>query len=215
MPKSRIRNVRLTGSDNRSYRERCAYHATIHHAGKGEREADVGRHVTAWAERVACAILGRQFEQDGRNIIAWEELNAYGHYTRKYKETDGLFKLAEGMLSVEVKASMSRASVRKGRQQINDNLNLLRQIRGHFSGLLILFDCSQINPDLVAPGPGFLESLRESGEYGLLQGTDWRLDARGFDKWLWLLDAPQVEQLMAVYGPPAQSECVPDLIAEY
>jgi hypothetical protein len=215
MPKSRIRNVHLTSADNRLYRERCAYHATLHRAGKGEREADTGRHVTAWAERVARAILGRQFEQDGRNIISWEELNAYGHYTRKFKETDGLFKLDQGMLSVEVKASFSQASVRKGRQQINDNLNLLRQIRGRFCGLLILFDCSVINPDLVARGPDFVQHLRNSGEYGILQGTDWLLDTSQFNQWLWLLDAPQVEQLMAVYGPPAQGECVSEAIVEY
>ena len=89
MSKLRIRNVRLSSKDNRSYRERCAYHATIRRIESGEREADTRRHVTAWAEQVACRIIAQQHEQDRRNIISWEELNVYGHYASKHKETTG------------------------------------------------------------------------------------------------------------------------------
>ncbi|MDD2728414.1 hypothetical protein [Malikia sp.] len=208
MSKLRIRNVRLSSKDNRSYRERCAYHATLRRIESGEREADTRRHVTAWAEQVACRIIAQQHEQDRRNIISWEELTVYGHYARKYKETDGIFKLDQGSMLLEVKASTSPASIRKGRKQLNENLSLLDQTRDRFSGMLVLFDCSQLSPEFAAPAQGTVEHLKNSGEYGIVQGLDWALDPGRFSKWLWLVDAQGVEQIISRYGPPAEIEAV-------
>lgn len=208
MSKLRIRNVRLSSKDNRSYRERCAYHAALRRIESGEREVDTRRHVTAWAEQVACRIIGQQHEQDSRNIISWEELNVYGHYARKHKETDGIFKLDQGSMLLEVKASTSPASIRKGRKQLDENLSLLDQTRDRFSGMLVLFDCSQLSPEFAAPAQGTVEHLKNSGEYGIVQGLDWALDSGRFSKWLWLIDAQGVEQMISRYGPPAETEAV-------
>lgn len=206
MSKLRIRNVRLSSKDNRSYRERCAYHATIRRIESGEREADARRHVTAWAEQMACRMIRQQYEQDSRNIISWEELNVYGHYASKHKETDGVFKLDQGSMFLEVKASTSPASIKRGKKQLNENLSLLGQTRNRFSGMLVLFDCSQLSLDFAAPAQGALESLKNSGEYGIVQGIDWAVDPGQFSKWLWLVDAQGVEQLISRYGPPAESD---------
>ena len=206
MSKLRIRNVRLSSKDNRSYRERCAYHATLRRIGAGEREPDARRHVTEWAEQVACQIVQQQYEQDSRNIISWEELNVYGHYASKHKETDGIFRLDQGSMLLEVKASTSPASIRKGRKQLNENLCLLGQTRDRFSGMLVLFDCSRLSPDFAAPAEGSIEHLRNSGEYGVVQGLDWAVEPGRFSKWLWLVDAQGVEQIIARYGPPAENE---------
>lgn len=208
MSKLRIRNVRLSSKDNRSYLERCAYHATLRRIGSGERESDARRHVTEWAEQVACQIVQQQYEQDSRNIISWEELNVYGHYARKYREMDGVFKLDQGSMLLEVKASTSPACIRKGRKQLNDNLGLLGQIHDRFSGMLVLFDCSQLSPDFAAPAQGSIEQLKNSGEYGIVQGIEWTLEPGRFSKWLWLIDAQGVEQIISRYGPPAENEAV-------
>lgn len=208
MSKFRIRNVRLSSKDNRSYRERCAYHATLRRIESGEKEVDTRRHVTAWAEQVACRIIGQQHEQDSRNIISWEELNVYGHYARKHKETDGIFKLDQGSMLLEVKASTSPASIRKGRKQLDENLSLLDQTRDRFSGMLVLFDCSELSPEFAAPAQGTVEHLKNSGEYGIVQGLDWALDPGRFSKWLWLIDVQGVEQMISRYGPPAETEAV-------
>ncbi|MEN9489990.1 MAG: hypothetical protein RJA63_439 [Pseudomonadota bacterium] len=208
MSKLRIRNVRLSSKDNRSYRERCAYHATLRRIESGEKEADTRRHVTAWAEQVACRIIAQQHEQDSRNIISWEELNVYGHYASKYKETDGVFKLDQGSMLLEVKASTSPASIRKGKKQLNENLSLLDQTRDRFSGMLVLFDCSELSPDFAAPALGLIEQLKNSGEYGIVQGMDWALEPGRFSKWLWLIDAQGVGQMISRYGPPAENEAI-------
>jgi hypothetical protein len=208
MSKLRIRNVRLSSKDNRSYRERCAYHATLRRIESGEKEADTRRHVTAWAEQVACRIIAQQHEQDSRNIISWEELNVYGHYASKYKETDGVFKLDQGSMLLEVKASTSPASIRKGKKQLNENLSLLDQTRDRFSGMLVLFDCSELSPDFAAPALGSIEQLKNSGEYGIVQGMDWALEPGRFSKWLWLIDAQGVGQMISRYGPPAENEAI-------
>lgn len=208
MSKLRIRNVRLSTKDNRSYRERCAYHATLRRIGSGEREADARRHVTEWAEQVACQIVQQQYEQDSRNIISWEELNVYGHYASKHKETDGIFRLDQGSMLLEVKASTSPASIRKGRKQLNENLSLLGQTRDRFCGMLVLFDCSQLSPDFAAPAQGSIEQLKNSGEYGIVQGIDWTLEPGRFSKWLWLIDAQGVAQIISRYGPPAENEAI-------
>ncbi len=204
MSKLRIRNVRLSSKDNRSYRERCAYHATIRHIESGEREADARRHVTTWAEQMACRIVAQHHEQDNRNIISWEELNVYGHYANKHRETDGVFKLDQGSMFLEVKASTSQACIKKGRQQLQQNLSLLDQTRDRFSGMLVLFDCSQLSPDFAAPAQGTLEHLKHSGEFGIVQGMNWTLEPGRFSKWLWLVDAQAVEQIMSRYGPPEE-----------
>ena len=204
MSKLRIRNVHLSTKDSRFYKERCAYHATLRRIGSGEREADARRHVTEWAERVACQIVQQKFVQDNRNIISWEELNVYGHYARKHRETDGVFKLDQGSIFLEVKASTSQASIRKGRQQLHENLKLLNQTRDRFSGLLVLFDCSQISPDFSAPAQGSIEDLTNSGEYGIVQGNEWTLEPERFNKWVWLVDAQEVEAIISRYGPPAE-----------
>lgn len=206
MSKLRIRNVRLSSKDNRSYRERMAYHATLRRIESGEREADTRRHVTAWAEQVACRIIAQLHEQDSRNIISWVELNVYGHYARKYREMDGVFKLDQGAMLLEVKASTSPACIRKGRRQLNENLSLLDRTPDRFSGMLVLFYCSELSPDFATPSQGALENLRNSGEYGIVQGMDWTMDLGRFSKWLWLVDAQGVEQLMSRYGPPAEIE---------
>ena len=208
MSKLRIRNVRLSSKDNRSYRERCAYHATLRRIESGEKETDARRHVTAWAEQVACRIIAQQHEQDSRNIISWEELNVYGHYASKHKETDGIFKLDQGSMLLEVKASTSPASIRKGRKQLNENLCLLDQTRDRYCGMLVLFDCSQLSPDFAAPALGSIEQLKNSGEYGIVQGMDWALEPGRFSKWLWLVDAQGVEQIISRYGPPAENEAI-------
>lgn len=206
MSKLRIRNVRLSTKNSRSYRERCAYHATLRRIESGEKEADARRHVTAWAEQVACRIIRQQYEQDSRNIISWEELNVYGHYASKHRETDGIFKLDQGSMLLEVKASLSQASIKKGRQQIHANLSLLGQTRDQFCGMLVLFDCSELSPDFAAPALGSIEHLKNSGEYGVIQGIDWAVEPGRFNKWLWLVDAQGVEQISSRYGPPA--ECI-------
>lgn len=208
MSKLRIRNVRLSSKDNRSYRERCAYHATLRRIGSGEREADARRHVTEWAEQVACQIVQQQYKQDSRNIISWEELNVYGHYASKHKETDGIFRLDQGSMLLEVKASTSPVSIRKGRKQLNENLSLLGQTRDRFCGMLVLFDCSQLSPDFAAPAQGSIEQLKNSGEYGIVHGLDWALEPGRFSKWLWLVDPQGVEQIISRYGPPAETEAV-------
>lgn len=204
MSKLKIRNVHLSSKDNRSYRERCAYHATIRRIESGEREADARRHVTEWAEQVACQIVRRHCEQDRRSIISWEELNVYGHYATRHRETDGVFRFGQGSMLLEVKASTSRACIKKGRQQLDANLGLLDQTRDRFSGMLVLFDCSQLNPELAAPAQGAIENLKNSGEYGIVQGIDWALEPGHFSKWLWLVDAQGVEQIISRYGPPAE-----------
>jgi hypothetical protein len=206
MSKLRIRNAHLSAKDNRSYRERCAYHATLRRIESGEREADARRHVTLWAEQVARSIIAQRHEQDRRSIISWEELNVYGHYASKHRETDGVFKLERGSMFLEVKASTSQACIRKGRQQLQHNLSLLDQGRDRFSGMLVLFDCSQLSPDFAAPSQGALEHLRQSGEYGIVHGMDWSLDPGRLSKWVWLVDAQGVEQLVERYGPPAETE---------
>ena len=206
MSKPRIRNVRLSTKDNRLYRERCAYHATIRRIESGEKEADARLHVTQWAERVACHIVQQHYEQDKRNIISWEELNVYGHYASKHRETDGIFKLDRGSMLLEVKASTSQASIKKGRQQLHQNLNLLNQTRDRFSGMLVLFDCSELSPDFSAPVSGAVEHLKNSGEYGVVHGLDWNFKPGEFSKWLWLIDAQGVEQMVSRYGPPAEIE---------
>ena len=206
MSKLRIRNVHLSSKDNRSYRERCAYHATIRRIESGEKETDARRYVTAWAEQVACRIIRQHHEQDSRNIISWEELNVYGQYARKHRETDGVFKLDQGSMLLEVKASTSPASIRKGKRQLNENLSVLGQTRNRFAGMLVLFDCSQLSTEFAAPAQGVIENLKHSGEYGIVHGLDWSVDPGRFSKWLWLVDAKGVEQLMSRYGPPAEIE---------
>ena len=74
-----------------------------------------------------------------------------------------------------------------------------------FSGVLVLFDCSQVSPDFAAPAQGALEHLKQSREYGIVHGIDWAPDQCRFSKWLWLVDAQGVEQIIARYGPPAEA----------
>ena len=206
MSKPRIRNVHLSKQDNWSYRERCAYHATVRRIEAGERGEDARRHVTEWAEQVACRIIARDHEQDRRNLVSWEELNVYGHYANRHRETDGVFKLGQGSMLLEVKASASPASIKKGRRQLNQNLSLLSQTRTPFYGTLALFDCSHLSSEFAAPAPGVMEQFTQSGDYGVVVGIDWAVDLGRFSKWLWLVDAQGVDELISRYGPPAESE---------
>jgi hypothetical protein len=80
-----------------------------------ERVVDPQQVVTAWVELSINRLLGKYYQSDDRSILTWEELGSGGSYKRKYKELDGHFKSANGLLYVETKASTSNSSVKKGR----------------------------------------------------------------------------------------------------
>lgn len=207
MSKWAIRNVGLLSKNNATYREQCSRFAAIHRMGSGEKQADVKRPITEWAENVACHLLQKQFQQDHRSIIAWEELTIYGNYRRKYKETDGHFHTNETNIILEVKASTSKNCIKSGKRQVRENLKLLHKLPGKFCGVLVLFDCSGLNSEFGFSDEEAINRLKNSEEYKIVQGISSEVDWSTSTQWIWLIDAAAVEALMAQYGPPVADEC--------
>ena len=113
---------------NRHYQEHCRKMKFIKNCNRFIGEPDYKQVITAWVEAVIVKHLSRKFPYDSRSILTWEELSSTNQYVRKYREIDGLFAFSEGLIYVEVKASLSKSNLKRGKTQVNENLKLLTTI---------------------------------------------------------------------------------------
>ena len=166
----------------------CREQIDIKNSIPKERIVDPQQVVTAWAELSINRLLSKYYESDDQLIMTWEELGSASSYRRKYKELDGLFKSADGLMYVETKASTSNSSVKKGRSQINENLKMLFGV---------------ISQEMR-------DQILTSTEYSIYQGISDIPKIIPATKSMWILDEISVLEMVKQFGPPVDEFNVPD-----
>ena len=197
-----IKNTALISRKNPRYVLHCREQIAIKNSVPKERVVDPQQVVTAWAESSVNRLLGTYYESDERSILTWEELGSASSYRRKYKELDGLFKTPYGPLYVETKASTSNSSVKKGRSQINENLQLLSSINSKFSALLVLCDCHVLDQEFGVMSQEMKAQILTSNEYSIYQGIADIPKIIPETKSMWILDEISVLEMVEQFGPP-------------
>ena len=205
-----IKNIALISRSNPRYVMHCHEQISLKNSISKERVVDPQQVVTAWAESSINRLLCKYYESDDRSILTWEELGAAGSYRRKYRELDGLFKSANGILCVETKASTSNSSVKKGRSQINENLQILSGINSAFSALLVLCDCHVLDQEFGVMSPEMSAQLLTSNEYSIFQGLTDIPKIIPKTKSMWIIDEISVLEMVKVFGPPVDEFDSPD-----
>lgn len=199
-------NVRRVLPSYPLYLKHCAYYATQNRAGKSETESDPVRHVTDWAEHVIREQISQhpQYALDPKNIIAWQEKNHTGSFVQRFKEVDGIFNTPDGLLCIEVKASWSKNSFRKGRQQLRETVKMLQQnCRTKVQSLFIVLNCHHLNSELVNPDPMVIENWKSKQDFCLTEEHQFQPTAFQEDTPpVWLIDTEDVNHLVNIYGPP-------------
>jgi hypothetical protein len=206
----KYKSINLIGRMDRYYQEHCRKMKFIQNCNRFIGETDSKQVITAWLEAAIVNHLSRKFSHDNRSILTWEELSNTNQYVRKYREIDGLFSSPEGLIYVEVKASLSKSTFKKGKTQINENLKLLATIDPNVKAILAMADCRCYDPTF-GYAKDYIEEEKTSSElYKNIEGLKYPESFYCTSKWLWLLNEADVIKLANIYGPPQE-----DQIQEY
>lgn len=204
MSKWQIKNIALISRNNPRYVMYCREQIAIKNAIPKERVADSQQLVTSWAESSINQLLGKYFEKDDRSILTWEELGSSASYRRKYKELDGLFRSSNSLIYVETKASTSNSSFKKGKSQINENLQILSNINTRFSALLVLLDCNVLDPSFGVMSEELRKQIHLTEEYSVFEGLAEIPQVAPGKKSIWIIDGEGVSELVNIFGPPIE-----------
>ena len=202
----RYKSINLIDRMDRHYQEHCRKMKFIQNCNRFIGETDSKQVITAWLEAAIVRHLSRKFPHDNRSILTWEELSSTNQYVRKYREIDGLFSSPEGLIYVEVKASLSKSTFKKGKTQINENFKLLATIDPNVKAILTMADCRCYDPTF-GYAKDYIEEEKTSSElYKNIQGLKYPESFDGSSKWLWLLNETDIIKLANSYGPPQDDQ---------
>ena len=193
-----IKNTALISRLNPRYVMYCREQIAFKNSIPKVRIADSRQVVTAWAEANVNRLLSKHYQSDDRSILT--------SYRRRYKELDGVFKNSDGLLYVETKASSSNSSFKKGKSQINENLQILSNINSRFSALLVLCDCNVLDPDFGVMSEEMKVQLIASAEYSVYKGLSDTPKIVAGTKSIWLIDTDSILELISIYGPPVDDQ---------
>lgn len=182
----------------------CREQIVIRNSIPKERVMDSQQLVTLWAESSINQLLGKYFEKDDRSILTWEELGSSASYRRKYKELDGLFRSSNGLIYVETKASTSNSSFKKGKSQINENLQILSHLNTRFSALLVLLDCNVLDTSFGVMSEELRTQIHSTEEYSVFEGLAEIPKLAPGKKSIWIIDGEGVSELVNLFGPPIE-----------
>ena len=203
---ARYKSINLIDLMDRHYQEHCKKNKFIRNCNRYFGEPDYKKVITFWFETVIVKHLSSKFSHNKRSILTWEELSNRNQYVRKYREIDGLFTSSEGLIYVEVKASLSKSSYKRGKTQVSENLILLSSIDPHIKAILIMGDCRCYDPSF-GNAKEYIEAKLPSSEiYKNIEGLKCPESFSGASKWLWLLNQMDVTELAKMYGPPQEDE---------
>jgi hypothetical protein len=200
------KSISLIGREDRQYLEHCKKMKFIQNSNRFIGEPDYKQVITAWLEAVVIKHLSEKFTHDKRSILTWEELTNTNQYIRKYREIDGLFTSSEGLIYVEVKASLSKSSFKRGKTQVSENSKLLVSIDPNLKAILTLADCRCYDPTF-GYAKEFIDDEKSASElYKSIEGLKYPDSFNESSKWLWLLNEMDVLKLSEIYGPPQDDE---------
>jgi hypothetical protein len=166
---------------------------------RGERVPDTRQLLSAWLENAVRSELSTSFKTLNENIITWEERTSRGFTKRHYKEIDCLISLdTKTIICVEIKSSMSKSSIKGGRSQLGKSNELLKKIYPNIISLLVLGDCSELEPSL-----GKLEDDELFLQLGTYQNFSEFIDFKEDSKhYYWILSANTLQILSEKYPLP-------------
>jgi len=115
-------------------------------ANSGERTPDPRSQITQIVEERVRATVARELELTSLRVLRWEEEDPSSRYRLRFRELDGVFlgRRREKVL-LEVKASLSRSSVKKGLSQLSETLSIARLSAPQAIGLLVFADTGRFN----------------------------------------------------------------------
>ena len=189
---------------NSQYQEHCRKMKFISNCNRYIGAPDPKQVITAWLETIIIKHFSKKFSHDKRSILTWKELTNTNQYVRKYREIDGLFTSSDGLIYIEVKASLSKSSYRRGKTQLNENSKLLMSIDPNIKAILTMADCRCYDPTF-GYAKEFIDEENISSEiYKNIEGLKYPDSFDGSSKWLWLLSEVNVAELAKIYGHPQE-----------
>lgn len=207
---AQYKSINLIDRMDRRYQEHCKRMKFIRNCNRFIGETDYKQIVTFWLEAVIVKHLSKRFNPDKRSVLSWEELTSVNKYVRKYREIDGIFASTNGLIYLEVKASLSKSSYKRGKTQVNENLKLLASIDPNIKAVLAMADCRCYDPTFGFAKDFIEEQNTHSETYKIIEGLSYPDSFSDERKWLWLLNDMDIVELAKMYGPPHE-----DQIQEY
>ncbi len=201
---ARYKSISLIDRMDRQYQEHSRKMRFIQDSNRHIGEPDYKRVITSWLEATVIKHLSIRFLHDKRTILRWDELTNTNQYVRKYREIDGLFTSPEGLIYIEVKASLSKSNYKRGKSQVSENSKLLLSIDPNAKSILVMADCRCYDPTF-GYAKNFIEEKKTSSEnYKSIEGLKYPESFDGPSKWLWVLTETDITELAKLYGPPEE-----------
>lgn len=142
---NQIKSVMLLPLHADSYKRFLANKTIQARANSGERTKDPRAELTSIIEEEARRVLASDFLSTEQRVLRWEE-DVRSRYVQRFRELDGVFEMRDSTkVILEVKASASKSSIKKGVAQINDSLQILRRPFPGAIGVLIIADLSKFS----------------------------------------------------------------------
>lgn len=206
----RFNSVNLISRTDRHYQDHCRKMSFIKNCNRFVGTPDSKQVITSWLEAVIVKHLSKKFTHDNRSILTWKELSSNNQYFSKYREIDGLFSSPQGLIYIEVKASLSKSSFNRGKIQVNENFRLLSKLEPNLMAILVMADCRCYDPTF-GYAKDYIEKENTSNVlYKNIEGLNYPKSFYDASNWLWLLNETDVTELANIYGPPQE-----DQIQEY
>ncbi len=191
-----FKNVRLVSKSDKGYLSWSRGMAYERNVNRGERVRDTRQLLSDWLEITVQSELRNNYQLLDRNIIFWEERTPSGFLRKKYKEVDCLIGVdRQTIICVEVKSSWGKSSIKKARAQLNMAEALLKSIYPKVISLLVLADCSVIEPTLGKLDGEELFSLL--GTYKDFR--EFNVNTLNYFHYYWLINSAEVECLLNKY----------------
>jgi len=207
---ARYKSISLIDRMDRQYQEHCRKMKFIKNCNRYIGVPDYKQVITSWLETVIIKLLKAKFSHDKRSILTWEELTNRNQYVRKYREIDALFSSSAGLIYIEVKASLSKSSYKRGKTQVSENSNLLLSIDPNVKAILVMADCRCFDPSFGYAKEFIEEKMPSSKIYRNIEGLKYPDSFDSTSKWLWLINQIDVTELAKIYGSPQE-----DLVEEH
>lgn len=144
----KYKGVMFLSEDSESWRRHNEHHAYLSRVNSKERAHDEKFEVTQLVEELVRQELALHFTATKYRVLRWEQLDSSNRYGVHYRELDGVFKLDNGYtVLLEVKASASKTSLKKGLQQLRSVINIATQTNQKIIGLLVVGDLGEFLDD--------------------------------------------------------------------
>lgn len=202
----KIKSVPLISRSDKAYLSYCKDMRYQKNINRGETTPDTTLEISKWIEKIINKLISQKYKKIEADIITWQELTSYGTYIKRYKEMDGLFEFENGYAILEVKASVSKSSFKRGISQIKSNVDLVSVLCPNLASILVLADCRRFDKNFGYAIDKVMMLIQNEMNFSLITGLDPPVMESESKNIFWIISDGDIEKIAQIYGSPQDED---------